>query len=146
MTPMIIGKLTPEIKTNTDQVKKIRSVWPISGCIISRRQTGIIAMKVSKYLKYILKFFSLHKIVATKIIIKGLTNSIGWNLGRKKRLSHLLEPFASAPKIGTKNSKNKERKKRYIENLKRFFSLNDENTIKIIIPIKINIKCLKKKK
>ena len=102
----------PEIKTNIDQDKKISSVWPISGCIISKRQTGIMAMKVNKYLKWILKFFSLHKIVAMKIIMNGLTNSIGWNLGRKKRLIHLLEPFTSAPKIGTKIKRNKEAKKK----------------------------------
>ena len=33
-------------------------------------------------------------------------------LGRKKRLSHLLEPFTSEPKNGTKNKKNKDIKKR----------------------------------
>ena len=59
-----------------------------------------------------LKFFSLHKIEAIKIIIKGLTSSIGWNLGRKKRLSHLLDPFTSVPKTGTKNKKNKDIKRR----------------------------------
>ena len=47
-----------------------------------------------------------------KIIINGLTNSTGWNLGRKKRLSHLLEPFTSAPAIGTKNNRNKKKKKK----------------------------------
>ena len=41
----------PEIKTNMAQAKKIRSVWPISGCIINKRQAGIMAIKVSKYLK-----------------------------------------------------------------------------------------------
>ena len=59
-----------------------------------------------------LKLFSLHKIVVIKMIIKGLTSSIGWNFGRKKRLSHLLDPFTSVPKIGTKNKKNKDTKKR----------------------------------
>jgi hypothetical protein len=50
--------------------------------------------------------------VEIKIIINGLTSSIGWNLGRKKRLSHLLDPFTSVPKTGTKNKKNKDIKKR----------------------------------
>ena len=59
-----------------------------------------------------MKFFSLHKIVEIKIIIKGLTSSIGWNLGRKKRLSHLLDPFTSIPKTGTKNKKIKDIKKK----------------------------------
>ena len=70
------------------------------------------------------KFFSLPKIKAIKIIVKGLTISIGWNLGRKKRSNHLLDPLTSVPKIGTKNKKNKEIKNKYIENLKRFFWLN----------------------
>ena len=50
--------------------------------------------------------------VAIKIIINGLTISIGWNLGKKKKLSHLLDPFTSTPKTGTKNKKNKDIKKR----------------------------------
>ena len=81
-----------------------------------------------------------------KIITKGLTSSIGWNLGRKKRLSHLLDPFTSVPKIGTKNKKNKNIKNKYKEILNKFFSLNDEKKIKTNIPIKIYAKCLKKKK
>ena len=48
---MIINKLMPEIKTNVVQDKKINSAWPISGCIINKRQVGIMAIKVSKYLK-----------------------------------------------------------------------------------------------
>ena len=55
------------------------------------------------------------------MITKGLTNSIGWNLGRKKRLSHLLDPFTSVPKIGTKNKKNKNIKNKYKEILNKFF-------------------------
>ena len=47
----ITGKLIPEIKTNIAQAKKISSVCPISGCIINKRQAGIMAIKVSKYLK-----------------------------------------------------------------------------------------------
>ena len=67
-----------------------------------------------------------------KTIMNGLTNSIGWNLGRKKILSHLFEPFTSVPKTGTNIKKNKEIKKRYIEILKRLFSFNDEKNIKIL--------------
>ena len=50
--------------------------------------------------------------MAIKIIMNGLTISIGWNLGKKKRLSHLLDPFTSVPKNGIKNKKNKDIKKR----------------------------------
>ena len=71
-----------------------------------------MATKVNKYFKLTLTLFSLHKIEEIKIIINGLTNSIGWNLGRKKRLSHLFDPFTSAPKIGTKNKRKSEAKKR----------------------------------
>ena len=53
----ITGKLMPEIKTNVAQPKNINNVCPISGCIISKRQAGTMAIKVSKYLKYTLKFF-----------------------------------------------------------------------------------------
>ena len=81
-----------------------------------------------------------------KMITKGLTISIGWNLGKKKMLSHLLDPFTSVPKIGTKNKKNKDIKNKYKEILNKFFSLNSEKKIKTPIPIKIYIKCLKKKK
>ncbi len=93
-----------------------------------------------------MKLFSLHKIVEIKIIMNGLTNSTGWKLGRKKRLIHLLDPFISVPKNGTKNKKNKDIKKKWKEILKRFSLLRDEKNIKTIIPIKIYAKCLKKKK
>ena len=46
-----MGKLMPEIKTSVAQAKKMSNVWPISGWIISRRQTGTMAMNVNKYLK-----------------------------------------------------------------------------------------------
>ena len=59
-----------------------------------------------------MKLFSLHKMVEIKIIMNGLTSSIGWKVGRKKRLSHLLDPFTSVPKTDTKNKKNKVIKKR----------------------------------
>ena len=81
-----------------------------------------------------------------KMITNGLTNSIGWNLGKKKRLSHLLDPFTSMPRIGTRNKRNKDIKNKYKETLNKFFSLNDEKNTKTIIPRNIYAKCLKKKK
>ena len=57
-------------------------------------------------------FFSLLKIVARKIIIKGLTSSTGWNLGKKNKFNQRFAPLTSVPIIGTKNKKNKEIKKR----------------------------------
>ena len=84
--------------------------------------------------------------MAKKIIVKGLTSSIGWNLGKKNKSSHRFEPLTSVPSIGTKNSKNKEIKNKRIDSLNKFFSLKDEKNIKIVIPRKIYVKCLKKKK
>ena len=84
--------------------------------------------------------------VARKIIVKGLISSTGWNLGIKIKSSHRFAPLTSVPTKGTKNKKNKEIKNKKIENLNKFFWLRDEMNIKIIIPIKKYIKCLKKKK
>ena len=83
--------------------------------------------------------------VARKIIVKGLTSSTGWNLGKKVKSSHRFAPLTSVPIICTKSRKNNEIKNKKIESLKRFFSVNDEKNIKIIIPMKTYAKCLKKK-
>ena len=50
-------------------------------------------------------------IVLKTIIKKGLTNSTGWNLGKKKISSHLFEPLTSVPNIGTKDNNIKDIKK-----------------------------------
>ncbi len=136
----------PDIKTKVAQDKSTNNVCPISGCIANKKIIGIIAIIVNAYFKYIWKFFSIQRIEAIKMITKGLTSSIGWKLGRKKRLSHLLDPFTSVPKIGTKNKKNKDIKNKYKEILNKFFSLNNEKKIKTTIPIEIYTICLKKKK
>ena len=91
-------------------------------------------------------FFSLLKIVARKTIVKGLTISMGWNLGKNIKSSQRFAPLTSVPIIGTKSKNNIEVKNKKIESLNRFFSLKDEKNIKIIIPIKTYAKCLKKKK
>ena len=88
--------------------------------------------------------FWLHKSKLIKIIKKGLTNSIGWNLGNKYKSIHLLEPFTSIPIIGTSIKKINEIKKIINENLKSLSSLIEERTKIIIIPKKIKTKCLKK--
>ena len=72
-----------------------------------------------------------------KIIVKGLTNSIDWNLGKKNKSNHLFEPLTSVPITGTKNKKIIETKNRKIDNLKRLYSLRAEKNIKIIIPKRI---------
>ena len=78
--------------------------------------------------------------------MKGLTSSTGWNCGKKIKSNHRFAPLTYVPIIGTKNKKNNEIKNKKIDNLKRFLSLNDEKNIKTIIPMKIKVKCLKKKK
>ena len=78
--------------------------------------------------------------------MKGLTSSIGWNLGKKNKLSQRFAPLTSVPIKGTSNKKNREIKNKKIESLKRFFWCNDEKKIKITIPSNIYAKCLKKKK
>tara|TARA_B100000073_G_scaffold133218_1_gene109182 strand:- start:7 stop:246 length:240 start_codon:yes stop_codon:yes gene_type:complete len=78
-------------------------------------------IKEKQYLKIILLYFWLHKIKLVKIIKKGLTNSIGWNLGRKYKSIHLFDPLTSMPIKGTSNKKTNEIKKTTIEYLKSFF-------------------------
>ena len=80
-----------------------------------------------------------------EIIKKGFTNSIGWNLGKKFRSSHLLDPLISTPINGTKIKNNNERKKIKIENLKSSSWFKEDRVKIIMIPRKIKVKCLKKK-
>ena len=71
-------------------------------------------------------YFWLLKIILINIIKKGLTNSIGWNRGKKLRSIHLLEPFTSTPIKGTKIKKTNEIKKNITENLKSVSLLIEE--------------------
>ena len=43
-------------------------------------------------------------VFATKIINNGLTNSTGWNQGKKNKSSHLFDPLISTPNKGIKKS------------------------------------------
>ena len=88
----------------------------------------------------------LQRIVANITIKNGFNNSIGWNLGKKNKSIHLLDPLTSIPIIGTKNNDINEIKKSIIENLNNWLVLMEEKIKIINIPIKIKIKCLKKKK
>ena len=83
---------------------------------------------------------------AKKTIKKGFRTSIGWNLGKKNRSIHLLEPLTSTPKIGTNTNEIKETKKSIIEYLINCSFLKEENTKTIKIPRTTYTKCLKKKK
>ena len=140
-----INILIPDVKIKTDQEKTTNKVWPISGCTISRIDITEIVIVVNKYL--IIKLvFSVQRIVAKKTIKKGLRTSIGWNLGKKNKSIHLLDPLTSTPMIGTKTKESNEIKKSIIEYFIKCSFLKEENIKTIKIPIKAYIKCLKKKK
>ena len=90
--------------------------------------------------------FSLLRTVASKIIVKGLRISIGWNLGKKNNSSQRFESLTSTPIIGTSPKKNKKKKNNIIEILNKFFWLRDEKKNITNMPRHIYAKCLKKKK
>ena len=139
------NRLIPDVKIKTDQEKTTNKVWPISGWSIRRRDIIEIVSAVNKYLIIIL-IFSVQRIVAKKTIKKGFKTSIGWNLGKKIKSIHLLEPLTSTPIIGTNTSEIKETKKSTIEYLINFSLFKEENIKTINIPIITYNKCLKKKK
>ena len=76
-------------------------------------------------------------IVANIIIKNGFNISIGWNLGKKNKSIHLLDPLTSIPIMGTKNNEIKEIKKSIIEYLNNWSALIDEKIKIIHIPIRI---------
>ena len=134
----------PDIKIKIDQLKKTKSVCPISGCIASSKAIHNVIEKEIKYLAKILEYFWLHKIVLIKIIKKGFTSSIGWNRGKKFKSIHLLDPLTSIPINGTKIKNIKENAKIIEEKLKSFFWSIDDMAKIMIVPNKIKTKCLKK--
>ena len=92
-----------------------------------------------------LLYFSLLNIKLIKIIKNGLTNSIGWNLGKKYISIQRCALFTSTPIIGTKNNENKDNRKISGEILKSLSSLIEDKIKIIIIPKKTKERCLKKK-
>ena len=136
--------LIPEVKININQLKKTRRVCPISGWIANSDAIPKVIKKVNEYLKNKLVYFALLNIELMRIIKKGLTISIGWNLGKKFKSIHLFDPLTSMPINGTNIKVIIDNKKINIANLNNF-SWSIEDNVKIIIaPIKIKIKCLKK--
>ena len=127
-------KLIPEQNIKTAHKKTTNNVWPMSGWIISSKETKVIKIVDTKYLNKILVSF-LHKIIARITIKKGFTISMGWNLGKKNKSIHLLEPLTSTPMNGTKNKETSETKKRIIEYLYNWSEFNDENIKIRDIPI-----------
>ncbi len=134
----------PEVKIKIDQLKKTNSVCPISGWIANNMATPKVVKNEIKYFRYIFENFWLLKIILIKIIKKGLTNSIGWNLGKKYKSIHLFEPFTSIPIIGTKIKKIKENKKIIIEYFNSFSWSIEERPKITNSPRIIKIRCLKK--
>ena len=124
----------PEVKIKTAQENITNNVWPISGCIINSKETTPIKIVDIKYFDKIFDLL-LHKIVDKIIIKNGFKTSIGWNLGKKNKSIHLLEPLTSTPMNGTKNKETREIKKRKIEYLNNWSEFNEENIKISDIPI-----------
>ena len=83
--------------------------------------------------------------IAIETIKNGLSNSIGWNLGKNTKSIHLFDPFTSEPIKGTSVKNIKLIKKKTIEILNNFFfSIKDKDINTEMLKI-INIKCLIKK-
>ena len=83
---------------------------------------------------------------AVNIINRGLTNSIGWNLGKKNKSIHLFDPLISIPIKGTKKRKKIEIINKGIKIFKILSLLWREIKIKRDNEISTNKKCLIKKK
>ena len=74
----------PDIKIKTDQLNPINNVCPKSGCMTKSETINNVNKREKINFKVKLDN-SLLEIIKLKIIIKkGLTNSIGCNLGKKK--------------------------------------------------------------
>ena len=122
------------MKIKTAQEKTTNKVWPISGWIIKNKEITDIKIVDIKYLIKILDLL-LQKIVAKIIIKNGFKTSTGWNLGKKNKSIHLLEPLTSTPINGTKNKEISEIKKRKIEYLYNWSEFTEENIKIRDIPI-----------
>ena len=134
----------PDTKIRVNHIIAISKVWPKSGCEINNNKFGKSIKLLNKYLIYKLFLFR-HNKVDTVIMKKGLIISIGWNLGKKPKSIHLLDPFTSMPINGTKTKVINEIANKIIDTLNKNSSFKNENTIKIAIPKIIKIKCLIKK-
>ena len=122
------------MKIRTAQQNTTNKVWPISGWAIKSKEITDIKIIDIKYLNKIFNLLS-HKIVAKIMIKNGLRTSTGWNLGKKNKSIHLLDPLTSTPMTGTKNKEISETEKRKIEYLYNLSEFNDENIKIRDIPI-----------
>ena len=122
------------MKIRTAQQNTTNKVWTISGWAINSKEMKNIKKIDIKYLNKIFDLIS-HRIVAKIIIKNGFRTSMGWNLGKKNKSIHLLEPLTSTPMNGTKNKEISEIKKRIIEYLYNWSEFNKENIKIRDIPI-----------
>ena len=122
------------MKIRVAQQNTTNKVWPISGWAIKSKEMIDIKIIDIKYLNKIFDLIS-HKIVAKMITKNGFRTSMGWNLGKKNKSIHLLEPLTSTPTNGTKNKQISEIKKRKIEYLYNWFEFKEENIKIRVIPI-----------
>ena len=107
----------------------------MSGWTINNKEIKEIKIVDAIYLNNIFNLL-LHKIVAKIITKNGFRTSMGWNLGKKNKSIHLLDPLTSTPTNGTKNKQISEIKKRNIEYLYNWSKLKEENIKIRDIPIK----------
>ena len=126
--------LIPDVKIRTAQENTTNKVWPMSGWTIKSKEMKDIKIIDIKYLNKIFDLL-LHKIVAKIITKNGFRTSMGWNLGKKNKSIHLLDPLTSTPTNGTKNKEINEIKKRKIEYLYNWFEFKEENIKIRDIPI-----------
>ena len=129
-----INILIPDVKIRVAQQNTTNKVCPISGWTIKSKEMIDIKIIDIKYLNKIFVLMS-HKIIAKIITKNGFRTSMGWNLGKKNKSIHLLEPLTSTPTNGTKNKEISEIKKRKIEYLYNWFKFKEENIKIRHIPI-----------
>ena len=122
------------MKIRVAQQNTTNKVWPISGWTIKSKEMVDIKITDIKYLNKIFDLIS-HKIVAKIITKNGFRTSIGWNLGKKNKSIHLLDPLTSTPTNGTKNKEISEIEKRKIEYLYNWSEFKEENIKIRDIPI-----------
>ena len=106
----------------------------MSGWTINSKEIAEIKIVDVRYLNNIFDLLP-HKIVAKIITKNGFRTSMGWNLGKKNKSIHLLDPLTSMPMNGTKNKETREIKKRVIEYLYNLSEFKEENIKIIDIPI-----------
>ena len=122
------------MKIKAAQQNTTNTVWPISGWAIKSKEIKDIKIIDIKYLNKIFDLIS-QKIVAKIIIKNGFKTSIGWNLGKKNKSIHLLDPLTSTPTNGTKNKEKNEIKKRKMKYLYSWSEFKEENIKIRDIPI-----------